>query len=650
MNQKIHFLFLSVLFFLYGIQLSFASGSSAKMSYQAVVRNASGQLIANSAVSVSISIHRGAADGNIVYSENHDVNTNENGLLTLIIGDGNIHTGTPLDKIDWGADNYFLKSKIDPLGGTNFILESVTPLLSVPYAIHAQQAQRLTQAISYNDLEDVPISFSGDYADLKNIPLFNVRDSILQYGFTGDYNELSNIPDVNIKDSVDRYKFSGDYNDLINAPLVNIKDTVDKYNFSGDYHDLSNKPSGNNEGDILYWSKASETPSWEILPMGQEGQFLAVSNGKLTWLDPSFANTSATTYKVGDIYLDSNGNPEGIVFELSTVGRYAKIVSLEEFSNIAWDPLGTEESMNDINHVGLKPQLTKANNRIDGLENLRMIQSFNNWKVSYPAFGQAVSLGEGWYLPSLNELLQIFKLKQSLNEKLNQIAAAPIESNCYWSSTEFEQFHAYAVAFKNYDLEIGGEIIDVSAGDYFELLKDDNNSIRGIRTLNWSETTSKPSEKKYQLGDIIYDDIIPIGMVYEISDGGLHGKMLSLQTDSLAWSNNLIFENAVSEEDGSKNCEIIFSKTLIDYPAFEWVSKLGDGWYIPSIIELTKIAVNAAMYNNLLPKSAQLKLKDIYCSSTEFDKDKVFYTDFNNKESVEASKTDKARIIAVKQF
>jgi len=61
-----------------------------KMSYQAVVRNASGNLVANAAVGMKISVLRNSVTGTAVYVETHTTTTNENGLVTLEVGGGNI--------------------------------------------------------------------------------------------------------------------------------------------------------------------------------------------------------------------------------------------------------------------------------------------------------------------------------------------------------------------------------------------------------------------------------------------------------------------------------------------------------------------------------------------------------------------------------
>ena len=72
------------------------------MSYQAMIWDASGNLVAEKMVSIKISILQGSVSGTSVYSENHRVQSNINGLVSLMIGDGTNATGK-LSDINWGG-------------------------------------------------------------------------------------------------------------------------------------------------------------------------------------------------------------------------------------------------------------------------------------------------------------------------------------------------------------------------------------------------------------------------------------------------------------------------------------------------------------------------------------------------------------------
>jgi hypothetical protein len=108
-------------------------------SYQSIVRGNQGQLLINSEVSALISITRDSVGGELVYQELHGsgVQTNANGLLNLVIGQGVPQWSTVFSQINWGDGPYFVQVAIDPNGGSDFSISAASQLLSVPYALFA---------------------------------------------------------------------------------------------------------------------------------------------------------------------------------------------------------------------------------------------------------------------------------------------------------------------------------------------------------------------------------------------------------------------------------------------------------------------------------------------------------------------------------
>ena len=141
MKTKNYFLAkITALVFLFLGTFAFAQAPDA-MSYQAVVRDATGTLISNKAIGVKMSVLKTSASGTVVYEETFTPKpvTNSNGLMTLEIGKGTPLTGT-FSGIDWSAGPFFVKSEIDPAGGTTYSVVSTSQLLSVPYALYAKTA------------------------------------------------------------------------------------------------------------------------------------------------------------------------------------------------------------------------------------------------------------------------------------------------------------------------------------------------------------------------------------------------------------------------------------------------------------------------------------------------------------------------------
>lgn len=113
-----------------------------KMSYQAVVRNASDALVTSQVVGMRISILQGSTSGTSVFTETHTPTTNANGLVSIEIGAGSVVSGT-FATINWANGPYFIKTETDPSGGTNYTITGTSQLLSVPYAMHAKTAESI---------------------------------------------------------------------------------------------------------------------------------------------------------------------------------------------------------------------------------------------------------------------------------------------------------------------------------------------------------------------------------------------------------------------------------------------------------------------------------------------------------------------------
>lgn len=138
------------------LSLLVSAQAPQKMSYQAVIRNASNALVVNSPVGIQISILQGSSNGNAVYVETQNPTTNDNGLISLEIGNGTVLSGA-FGTIDWANGPYFIKTETDPTGGSNYTIVGTSQLLSVPYALYAE-----TSGNSHEYFPGNGISISND--------------------------------------------------------------------------------------------------------------------------------------------------------------------------------------------------------------------------------------------------------------------------------------------------------------------------------------------------------------------------------------------------------------------------------------------------------------------------------------------------------
>ncbi|QSE97181.1 hypothetical protein [Fulvivirga lutea] len=121
----------------FAINILYAQAPNS-FNYQAVVRDEAGNILSNKQVNFNISIIEGSETGSTVYSENHLVTTNANGLVSLQIGAGTVLVGD-FSAINWGESTHYAKVELDINGGTNFELLGINKLNSVPYALFANK-------------------------------------------------------------------------------------------------------------------------------------------------------------------------------------------------------------------------------------------------------------------------------------------------------------------------------------------------------------------------------------------------------------------------------------------------------------------------------------------------------------------------------
>ncbi|MBN2612224.1 MAG: DUF1566 domain-containing protein [Bacteroidales bacterium] len=203
------------------ISSSIWAQSPEKMSYQAVIRNSSNQLVTNQSIGMQVSIVKDSANGTAVYIETQTPVTNANGLVSIEIGTGT--TSNDFSVINWSNGPYFIKTETDPASGTNYTITGTSQLLSVPYALHAKTAETLTGEITETDPVYSTSLASGITAtdttnwnnklDSETDPVFTAWDK--------DYNDLTNKPS-NATTSTDGFMSASDKTKLSGLANVNI--------------------------------------------------------------------------------------------------------------------------------------------------------------------------------------------------------------------------------------------------------------------------------------------------------------------------------------------------------------------------------------------------------------------------------------------
>jgi len=163
--------------------------SPQKISYQAVIRNSSDQLVTETQIGMQISILQVAVDGSPVYIEKQTPTTNANGLVSIEIGAG--ITSDDFSAIDWSDGPYFIKTETDPAGGESYTIIGTSQLLSVPYALHAKTAEIVTGEISITETD--PLYSASEAANITAVDISNWN---AKSDFSGNYIDLNFSPSI----------------------------------------------------------------------------------------------------------------------------------------------------------------------------------------------------------------------------------------------------------------------------------------------------------------------------------------------------------------------------------------------------------------------------------------------------------------------
>lgn len=142
-----------------------------RISYQAAIRNTDNTALANTQISLKILLLHESIGGNTVYEEIHHPITTINGIVSIEIG-GGVSTKGNFSGIDWSMGPYFIQTLVDINGGSTYVLNGTSQLLSVPYALHSKTAERIAGSSGFSLKSEVVLltqSRSIASADINNI-------------------------------------------------------------------------------------------------------------------------------------------------------------------------------------------------------------------------------------------------------------------------------------------------------------------------------------------------------------------------------------------------------------------------------------------------------------------------------------------------
>jgi hypothetical protein len=164
--QKFTVLFLTV--FIFSISNIIAQAPMG-FNYQGVALTNAGTPVSNKVISLRIALIESQQLGTTRFQETHNVNTDAYGQFSVIIGNGQSTTGKISD-VQWNKFPYYMKVELDLTGGTAYVFVGTSQLLSVPYALYANNAGAASISVDSvkNELATIRLVQKGDSIVLNN--------------------------------------------------------------------------------------------------------------------------------------------------------------------------------------------------------------------------------------------------------------------------------------------------------------------------------------------------------------------------------------------------------------------------------------------------------------------------------------------------
>ena len=560
------------------------------VNYQAVAYDANGFELSNKEVGVRISIVEGSAFGMPQLVEEHDVITTEQGLFSIIIGQGALLGGEVASLLDipWGSNTYFLKIELDIENNGSYMDFGTQQFMSVPYALYAESSGTPGPEgpegepgnhglncwdVNSNGLNDVEedTNNDGEYNALDCMWVLSNSSSsplgvILPYAASTapegwmicDGSEISRDQYSDLFSLIDTTYGSGNGSTSFNIPNLSGRVPVGK---DTDGNIVSNAVSlGNIGGNDTHTLIEEELPfSTLLIPIVQGSN----SNGNLT----------------GFTYNDEGFNGSSFSFE---------------------------SNGNDQPHNNMQPYLVtnyiirvvdEVNPNIDGVSQIPPLEEINSLQSSFDVLQEQIN--------NLDSILSLmiesssvvnvnFEIIEDLIVDLNS-STVSFSGIIYPNGVQIlERGFCFSSSTIDPVIEDGFVILGSGTGEFSTSFNLNNlDSLINIRAyvttengISYSEVLSFVKPEYYPGRE--YDD----GVIYFVDESGMHGKILYKYHQSSNWN------GALSTAENMSNENIT--------------------WYVPSVSDLETISnfLNNINLDHII--SFDIPINHYYWSSQNF--------------------------------
>ena len=479
--------------------------SPQKMSFQSVFRQSDGKLASDRQIGLKISILQGSSTGKVVFAETHTAKTNSNGLASMEIGTGKAVVAS-FAAIPWSAGPFYMQTEADLDGGTNFSLSGVHQLLSVPYALYAENGDKVLSLsgsgattisgtypnFTISSVDNNTVYSAGNGISIVGNEIRNAApDKVVTLKGAGTTTVSGTYPDFTINSTGGTVNYSAGNgisivgNEIRNAApdkVITLKG-AGTTTVSGTYPDFTINSTG---GTVNYSAGSGISISGTEITNTAPDQIVNLKGSGSTTVSGAYPNFTINSTDNNTVY---NAGP-GIAINGNTISNTSPDKSLNitagsgiaitgTYPDITVSAAGSSSKhyvgeifgggivfyVFDNGEHGLIASLTDLSNNnrwytgnsttfasshYDGLKNSNLITSVQGNFVSYAARTCRSYAGGGfsdWYLPTVWEMNMMYQNAYMISFKLlndNNSATSPLqETFSYWTSTEFDNSLAY---------------------------------------------------------------------------------------------------------------------------------------------------------------------------------------------------------------
>ena len=454
------------------------------MNYQAMALDDNGFEIAQTQISIQVSIIEESPSGLITFVEEHAVTTDAFGMFSINIGQGN--SEDDYTSVDWSKLN-FLRVELDEDMDGIYTLMGVSAFNSVPYSYMAENVMNPEDLMDNlgNHNATQTLDMDSNYVSQVLAPELPLDAANKQYvddmigDITSEIDSLKNIVDI-----VSSYIGCKDYNACNYSVIAIMSDSSCHYPQIGFLcNGVCLDSDEDSICDVDELSGCTDELSCNFVPLAE--------------IDDGFCNFPSLGYDCfGNIteYFNGMEADGGIVFYYDSVGGKGLVVS-DIIGLSPWGCYG--QNIESTNSPSFDVSYQNTLNIADQCEEINSAATIS-LSFEYQEYSD-------WFLPSI-----------SLLEMIHQ-SIGLLDDN-YWSSTQYDSDNAY--------------VFDGNDESYFFKEKWSSNSVIAVRAFgNWIEGCIDSTAYNFSIDVTLPNSFTCVPIIYGCVDTSALNYSIQSNTD-----------------------------------------------------------------------------------------------------------------------